>query len=288
MEVPCYKKYVCNKCSHYFRDSTGLQKHLDRLTSCIPNEIPVIIDDNSENRCQFCNKTFATKSSLTRHQKICDKPANLAHIMSLVQAKMEAKVDAAVAAKMEQMQGTGNTPTIVVNNNAQNLYVGNNLCVFGEEDYTLLDQTKMQRLLLDEPEKFVPGVIREIHANSDFPQYHNVFYEPKTEKTMVFARTMVNGIEVTTWVLKEIAAVSKILVTNAKRYPTCMPLAQGIRPNSAEEDKYCRGLEIVTREYEHSDIDLANNKQILSTITDNPAFHKMVANTTYVSYAITN
>jgi hypothetical protein len=63
-----------------------------------------------------------------------------------------------------------------------------------------------------------------------------------------------------------------------------MPLAQDIKPNSAEEQRYCRAMEIVTREYVHTDIDLETNKEILSVITENPAFHRMVENTTYISY----
>jgi DNA-directed RNA polymerase subunit RPC12/RpoP len=277
-EIPCDKKYVCPHCARYFRDQGNLTRHLNRKIPCVTDDIPIITDDNKENRCQYCNKTFAAKSSLVRHQKICDKPANLAVIM----AKLEQ-----MQTTMAQMQLQSNNLPVainVTNNNSQNMYVGNNLCIFGEEDYTLLDQTKIKNLLLDEPKEFVSGLIRELHANPDLPQYHNVFYERKTEKAMVFTRTMVNGIMVSTWQLKEFSEVSKILVYKAKRYPTCMPLAQDIKPNSIDEQRYCRSLEIITREYEHSDKDLINNKKILSMVTENPAFHKMVDNTTYISY----
>jgi len=276
-KTPCDKQFKCEKCNTFFPKKSLLARHENRKTPCAPEEIPIIYDDNPENRCQYCNKTYATKSNLTRHLKTCDKEVNLAVIMDMM-IKHEGTMQQAI--KIFNQQKPGSVTNNITNNN---LYLNNTLCHFGEEDYTLLDQKKIQRLLLDEPQKFVPGLIRELHLNPSLPQYHNVYYDSKREQGMVFTRVMINGIMVSTWQKKEISSISKDLVAKAKRYPTCMPLAQGIKPNSIEEQRYCRGLQIVTREYEHTEQDLINNREMLTSITKNPGFFKMIEETTHIS-----
>jgi hypothetical protein len=270
-KVSCAQKYTCSKCFRVFKTQSDLTRHDNRKTPCVTDEIPVIAENNLENRCQYCNNTFATKGSLTRHLKTCNKEGNMFAIMQMLKEIKEDK------------------PGQIVNNiTNNNLYVGSNgrdfeLCVFGDEDPQLLDIKKMQRLFIDEPQNFVEGVIREYHANPNLPQNHNVYFDVKKEQCMVFTRVMVNGIMVSTWQKKEIKEVSKDLVKKAIRYPTCMPLANGIRPNSAEEQQYCKSLQLITREYEHSDIDVENTKEILTKVTGQPGFFRMITDTTYVS-----
>jgi len=280
MDKSCSIKYVCTKCSYVFQYEKDLVKHMNRKTLCAPEEIPIITDDNPENRCQFCNKTYATKSSLTRHQKTCDKEVNMKLIMNML---IDLKKD---NMELKKNQNRGNASSSVVNNfvsNNNNLYLGTTPCAFGEEDYTLLDQKKVQRMFLEDAPNFVSALICEIHNNPDLPQFHNVYYETKHDKAMVFTKKIVNGITVHTWELQDFSEVSKQLVTKAKRYPTCMPLAQGIPRNSAEEARYCQSLHFVSKEYEHSEQDLINNKKMLTNVTKNPGFFKMIENTTYIS-----
>jgi hypothetical protein len=278
-KTPCTQRFICHKCNREFQAQRHLDRHLERLTTCVPDEIPVITAENTENRCQYCNKTYSTKSSLMRHMKTCDKEVNMAAIMHMLQ-KLDNKVDN----NHKMSQSRENNPQIVNNNTYNNnLYVGNKLCLFGEEDFALLDQNKVAKLLLDDPHNFVPLLLREIHTNPDLPQNHNVYYDAKTDEAIVFTRVMINGVYVSTWQRKEVKEVSKQLVTKAKRYPTCMPLAQNIRPNSLEEQRYVQSMNIVTRQYEHSDKDVVDTKEMLSIVTKHPKFFNMVEGTTYVS-----
>jgi uncharacterized C2H2 Zn-finger protein len=272
-KTPCDKIFKCSKCGKVFISQRHLDRHDNRVTSCVADEIPVIEDGNKENRCQFCNKTYATKGSLTRHLQICNKEVNMHAIMK--------KLDEVLLA--QKQNGTS-----VVNNNIVNnsLYMNTTPCIFGDEDFTLLDSKKMGKIFLENPQEFVPLLITELHANSDLPQYHNVYYDAKTDEAIVFARVMINGVMVSTWQKKPFVEVSKDLVDKAKRYPTCIPLAQNIKPNSMEEQKYCRSLEYIKKTYEHSDKDLENNKEILSKVTKLPGFFQMIEDTTYVSHML--
>jgi len=271
--VPCTRRYACVKCSREFQSQRHLDRHMDRVTPCVPDEVPVILDNNKENRCQYCNKTYANKSSLTRHLKICNKEVSMQAIMNMLKANNEQL--------LEQLK-SGNGTTII-NNTNNSLYLDNNLCIFGEEDPMLLDPEKISKMLLDDPNKFVPRLLREIHLNPDLPQNHNVYYDFKKDQAMIFTRVLINGVMVSTWQKRDFKKVSQDLVDKAKRYPTCLPLAQKIKPNSMDEVRYCRNLQIVTKEYNHSEQDLIDNKEMLIEVTNNKGFFKMIEDTTYIS-----
>jgi len=283
-KTPCNKIFKCLKCKHVFISQRHLDRHNNRVTSCVADEIPVIADGNKENRCQFCNKTYSTKGSLTRHLQICNKDVNMHVIMNLLNETT--KTNAAIRNELAELKANG--VGSVVNNNIVNnsLYMNATPCIFGDEDFTLLDSKKMGKIFLENPQEFVPLLITELHANSDLPQYHNVYYDAKTDEAIVFARVMINGVMVSTWQKKPFVEVSKDLVDKAKRYPTCIPLAQNIKPNSMDEQKYCRSLEYIKKTYEHSDKDLENNKEILSKVTKLPGFFQMIEDTTYVSHML--
>jgi len=270
-KTPCNKKYICTACRKVFDSQRHLDRHMKRVTPCAPDQVPVILENNVENRCQYCNKTYANKSSLTRHLKICNKDVSMKAIMKLLEENNRRLV--------EELRG-GNTTTIINNNT---LYMGNKLCVFGEEDFSLLNQNKVQAMFLEDATKFVPRLIRELHTNPELPQFHNVYYDTETKQAMVFTRVMINGVYVSTWQKKDMSEVSKELVKKAKRYPTCTPLAQNIKPNSADEHRYCQSMQFVTREYKPSDEDFNDIKQTLTNVSKNPGFFKMIEDTTYVS-----
>ncbi len=68
-KTPCDKGDLqCPKCELVFNNRTLYNRHMNRKTPC-----DLVIDeyDNTKCRCIYCNRTYSTKSSLTRHLKVC-------------------------------------------------------------------------------------------------------------------------------------------------------------------------------------------------------------------------
>ena len=81
---------------------------------------------------------------------------------------------------------------------------------------------------------------------------------------------------------KDFKEISQDLVKKAKRYSTCVPLANGIKRKSIQEQRYDQGMKYV-KEYTHTDEDLEKNKELLTELTNNSGFFQMIEETTYVS-----
>ena len=88
-KIPCTAGTVCSKCQKDFNTTSMLARHMKRKTPCAPEEVPVIIGENNENRCQFCNNTYSTKSNLKRHQQTCDKDNNMEVMVKLLLTKVD-------------------------------------------------------------------------------------------------------------------------------------------------------------------------------------------------------
>ena len=206
--IPCDKIHKCVKCDTVFDTAYILRKHLSRKTACAPDTVPVVSINNVENRCQFCNKTYSSKSNLTKHQKKCNtvgNPQAMQRLMDMV-TNLTQKVD-----KLE-----GNQQTQTINNNLtvnQNLYVNVTICSFGSEDLTKLDQQGVIDLLKGQVEDFMPRMIEYIHANPKHPEYHNVFYDPVRKKALVFRQ---NQDKQLTWEFEDIEHISKLLTNKIK------------------------------------------------------------------------
>ena len=205
-KVPdCDEEHICDKCGQLFPEKRYLQSHLKRKTPCAPDTVPVISEDNEDNTCYKCNKTYANKYSLKKHQSICKaNPQVLLQLINKQQEEIEL---------LKQNQGN-----IVVNQTYNDNRVMNNtvVVVFGKEDLQQIIGTELAaKLLLDHDiDEVIPKLIAHVHCNEDLPQYQNVYIPGDDASTaLVYGRQGNNS----TWVRKDATDVSKQLIANAKQ-----------------------------------------------------------------------
>ena len=209
-KTPCIKEFKCNKCNKVFQNNTFLSRHLNRKTPCALNEIPVITIDNVENRCQFCNKTYSSKSNLNKHQKSCNTASN----PQAMQRLMDMVLD--LTQEVKELKGKQPAINNTLNqtlNVQQNLYMNVTFCSFGNEDFSKLDSTKVMQLLRGQVKDFMSKMIEYIHTDPDHPELHNVFYDPIRKKAIVFTRISDNEMS---WQTRDFREVSDILTDKIK------------------------------------------------------------------------
>jgi hypothetical protein len=225
-KIPCDKKFICDKCGVEFSSNNTLQNHKNRATSCVPESIPVIKNDNTEFRCQYCSKTYSTSYNLKRHMGTCDKEKNLAHVIDMMierdrkRDERDRKRDEREQRLLDIIEKNGLSPQTVINNTLNqtvnnNLYVNVTICSFGKEDLSRIDQGEVMNLLKNHANEFIPRMIEHVHANPNMPEYHNVFYDPERNKAIVFAPSSDNT---TTWQMREFAEVSAALTEKIKEH----------------------------------------------------------------------
>ena len=216
-KIPCTKKFVCKKCGKIFPTPSKLRAHEKRKTPCAPEEIPVIKGNNTENRCQWCNNTYASAYSLRRHQnESCNINKNMQALMKQVAEKDEQI--AMLKEYVELKSQIASQSQTVINNtiNVQNnMYVNVTICSFGNEDLSRLDTAEVMKLLRGQVEDFMPKMIEHVHANPNHPEYHNVFYDPKREKAIVFAP--ISETEMS-WQMRNIKDVSAHITKKIKEH----------------------------------------------------------------------
>ena len=59
----------CDNCDKLFRDDNDFQRHKNRKTPCLANELK--LEDKNKPHCIYCNRIFTKVSSLNRHFNRC-------------------------------------------------------------------------------------------------------------------------------------------------------------------------------------------------------------------------
>lgn len=146
------------------------------------------------NYCRFCNQSYATSSSFTRHIKNCKNKIKYTNILkSIIKSNKE---------KKEITNCINNITNNITNNISVNFYVQDNKLYvndgievrpFGKETLKHLTNERIKQLLdkahkinETEPEiKFITLLIEEIHRNENVPENYNLEYVNKRNDEMV-------------------------------------------------------------------------------------------------------
>ena len=279
---PCNEPIICKKCGDEFKTVQSLNKHLRRKTNCMKIKTndsystPIITESNKDNKCYICGKTYSTKSNLKRHRKTCniqDKGPDIIQLLMNQQKQIDFLQNQLITNQINPLNVTINNNNNTINIQ-QNTYVNITICSFGDEDLTKLDKKKIMELLKGQIEDFMPKMIEHVHANPDHPDFHNVFYDPKNEKAIIFAP--ISKTEMS-WQMTDIRDVSKNLAAKIREH---------IRPGSgpyfdmAMKERDTETSNNIIKIADHidwtTDDMIETFKEPLMKITKNEEFMKMV------------
>lgn len=138
--------YICDKCKHEFNKKSNYDKHINRKFSCSINDVII---------CVQCSKTFASRSSLLRHQKTYCKKKNII----IEDNRLE----------INNVNITNNI-THITNNITNNINIVN----FGRERIDKLTENEIKQIL-NAGSSALTNHVKLIHFNDRLPEYKNIY-----------------------------------------------------------------------------------------------------------------
>jgi len=187
-------KFTCELCSKPFKHHGTYQKHLRRLTPCIPfsgqamtlfhpNGVQNLHASIPDEQCSYCLKMFTTKAHKVRHEKTteCQKQSTalnmlkeeIKSVQALKQdvAELKQKACEVVVVPSQAVSVKGNNNSTTTTYNIQNNFVMNKR---GEEDMSHL--TTAQKLnIVSRSFGAVLELIQIKHFDKSHPENSNIY-----------------------------------------------------------------------------------------------------------------
>ena len=176
--------YKCEKCNKQFTKKTAYASHSMRISPCIK-------DNNINNECFYCHKTYSNKHNLKAHINICKKfieNNNQNHMKELEKIlekkyeeriielnkkfeekfeELEKKIESSSEKEINNITLTENDNSIT--NNTTNIF---NIFSAGKEDLSRLTQEEIIKICTSGT--YYPIVAAEIiHCNEKYPEFQN-------------------------------------------------------------------------------------------------------------------
>jgi len=189
-------QYKCNTCGKIFNHKSDYKKHLNRKKPCTKtthnlhiNKEQQVDDKNdvctlSAHICEYCNKSYSRKYTLTRHKKsYCKVKKEEDSIITELLKEMDD-----MKAKMCKLENENKK--LIINNNTQNNNNNNqingnvNLVAFGKEDFSQVTDETMKKIL-KRGFKSLPLLFNNIHFNKNRPQYQNIHISNMRDNTVI-------------------------------------------------------------------------------------------------------
>ena len=140
----------------------------------------IFISNETNLKCEFCNKLCSRSDNLKRHLKTCKKRKETEQLLLLDEDKDKKIEELEKALQLEKEKV--NTNIINNNNNSTNIHTTNNTNIIinnlGEENIAYLKSGKFAELLQG-IYAAVPKLIQHIHFNPAHPENHNIKFPNK-------------------------------------------------------------------------------------------------------------
>jgi len=170
--------YECDKCNKMFTRKSGYASHIARIKSCIK-------DDNDNNECIYCSKSYSTRFNLNAHIKTCkEKPiidetqSQIDELKKMFEKKFEEqqKKLEEQQIKIDQLSKEKNNITITENSHNTTNTTNNNIINIyniGKEDLSLLAKEDIIKICTSGT--YYPLVTANIlHCNEKYPEFQNI------------------------------------------------------------------------------------------------------------------
>jgi hypothetical protein len=166
-------EFACSGCDYISNNKTNVERHINRKISCGPGK-KEIIEIPKDIICKYCDKKYATVTSLKNHMRYYCKQREIQ--LELENEKLKQKIK-----ELELNQ------KIVNNNNTFNDNRTFNIIILNyEETKTELSDKTYNNLLSDTESvhQIIPSLIRTIHFDPKMPENHNIYIKNKNNKYM--------------------------------------------------------------------------------------------------------
>ncbi len=150
-------EFGCSVCEYTSPHKVNITNHINRKKSCGPGT-KEIIEIPIEIICEYCNKSFATKSNLKLHTK-----NNCKYKESAVEEENKRLKE-----KIKELEKRSTTINNITNNLIINNYENTSLDKLTDKIYNKIIKDS------DEPYQIIPRLIKHIHCNSSLPENHNI------------------------------------------------------------------------------------------------------------------
>jgi hypothetical protein len=164
-------EFKCSNCSYKSPFKPNVKSHINKKNKCSDGKLS-IITLSFEIKCEHCDKSYASKSNLTKHLNICKtKKANVEE--EVKKLKIENEI----------LKALSNKPT--TNIGTQNNTINNiNIQLSAWNDPKLPDNIEeYYRAAVKKVFLAVPSLIKMIHFNEDHPENHNICIKNARNKT---------------------------------------------------------------------------------------------------------
>ncbi len=201
----CNQPINCKKCGKEFESQGLLNKHYSRKTPCVDEEP----EEKIISKCEYCDGIFSSVSNLNKHMRTVCKVRKRETKLEKEMAELKNMIKTLV-----ENQASSVTINNMINTVQQNMYVNVTICNFGSEDLSKLNQQDVINLLKGQVDDFMIRMIEYIYANPEYPERHNIFYDPVRRKVLFQCRVDDKII----WKFDDIENISKLLTDKIKDY----------------------------------------------------------------------
>lgn len=269
--VDCTKTYTCEKCNASYKRKDYLASHNKRNPNCDE----AIKTSKSDFTCG-CGKSFSTNGNLAKHKQKCVKKDDKSELTEMKEMMREImKNNKELRDEVAELKNNKNGVTYITNNDNRsiNMYANITIVGNGNENLETIAPSTVRVGILKDRDRYVPDMVKRIHADPKLPENHNVYYDPQSESTMVY----VDDGKAKKWISQPLDVTAKQLTKKSIRYLTSYEMYKGLTSGTKTYMDLHKNIEYIVHDKKwDSSEDIEKIKEILSEVLKYEGFKENV------------